>query len=326
MATRPVPPASATIASMLSIAACVGVLIIGFLLGLSANGTPSAHDTGLTPQVRVVLKLVSYGLLGLGILGIAIGIGLLSLQNWARKAMVIGSGTTVILSVYLIYVCLALLGAPVPSGMKPTVWHALWGSCFGAFLLLLGIGVWFLIEFTRPATLASFATPGPPSVATPAAPTCPLPLALLSGFYVFGAIFSLLLLRSADRVPDMVFGHAIYGAPRNQYVLLTTGILLVAVLGLWRVKSWGMHLAVGLELFSVSNHAVNLLHPKAMDSMRSALAVMAEHGMKPPVRDPLVGFHYLEGLGLSFSLLLLAILLTSRARFLRMASAPEALP
>ena len=66
------------------------------------------------------------------------------------------------------------------------------------------------------------------------------------------------------------------------------------------------------------------------DGVRSpglhALAAMAEHGAKPPLHDPALGFHYLEGLGLGFALLLLLILLLARSRFLRAASVPSVLP
>jgi len=139
-------------------------------------------------------------------------------------------------------------------------------------------------------------------------------------------LIALLLLRIPDRTPDMLFAHALYGAPRFEYVLITTAVSLAAAIGLFRVKPWGLHLAIGLELFSISNHAVTLLHPKALESLRSALAAMAEHGAKPPLRDPAFGFRYLEALGLGFALLLLLILLLSRPRFLRAASAPAALP
>jgi hypothetical protein len=108
--------------------------------------------------------------------------------------------------------------------------------------------------------------------------------------------------------------------------LITSGLSLAAAIGLFRVKSWGIHLAIGLELFSISSHVVNLLHPRAIEALRSALAAMALHGAKPPLRDPALGFHYLEGLGLSFALLLLLILVLARSRFLRAGSLPAALP
>jgi hypothetical protein len=327
MDTRPVPPVSVTVASMLSILASVGVLIVGLLFGLGAHATPSANDNGLTPHGRMILKLVSYSLLGLGFLGIVNGVGLLGLKNWARRTMVIGSGTAVILSVYCLYVSIALLGIPTVSDMKPATAHLLWGSFFGISLLVFGVGLWFVTVFTRPATLASFVTPPAASAgATTPSPGCPLPLALLAGFYVVGGIISALFLRIPDRTPDMVFAHALYGAPRIQYVLITGGLGLAAAIGLFRVKSWGIHLAIGLELFSISSHAVTLLHPRAVESLRSALAAMAEHGAKPPMRDPALGFQYLEGLALGFALVLLLILLLTRSRFLRVASVPATLP
>lgn len=193
-------------------------------------------------------------------------------------------------------------------------------------LLVFGVGLWFVIVFTRPATLASFVPPGQSIAASSPVPRCPIPLALLAGFYVMGGIISVLLLRIPDRTPDVFFAHALFAAQRIQYVLITSGLGIAAAVGLFRVKSWAIHLAIGLELFSVLNHAVNLLHPKAIEAMRAALAGMAAQGAKLPLRDPTLGFRYLEGLGLSFALILLLILLSTRRPFLRAASVPAALP
>jgi len=327
MNARPVPPASVTVASVLAILASVGVMIVGFLFGLGAHATPAANNTGLAPHTRMILKLISYSLLGLGFAGIFNGVGLLVLKNWARKTMVIVSGVAVIISVFCLYVSIGLLGIPPASEMKPATAHVLWGSFFGTSILVFGAGLWFLVVFTRPSTLASFVTPPVQSAGTaPPIPACPLPLALLAGFYILGAIISILSVRIPDRIPDMLFAHALYGATRIQYALITTGVSIAAAIGLFRLKPWGIHLAIGLELFSISNRAVNLLHPRAIESLRSALATMAEHGAKPPSRDPAIGFHYLEGWGLCFAFLLLLLLLLSRSRFLRAASVPAALP
>jgi hypothetical protein len=274
----------------------------------------------------MILKLISYSLLALGGLGIVNGVGLLGLKNWARKIMVVGSGIAVNISVYCIYVSLALLGVPPTTAMKPATAHLLWGSFFGLSLLVFGVGLWFVMAFTRTPAIASFVTaPVQPVGAVASIPNCPLPLALLAGFYVMGAIVSVLLLRVPDRVPDVVFAHALYGAPRLQYVLFTTAAGIAATIGLFRVRPWGIHLAIGLELFSISSHAANLLEPKAVESLRAALAAMAEHGANLP-RDSALSFRYLEGLGLCFGLLLLLILLLTRSRFLRAASAPAPLP
>jgi hypothetical protein len=274
----------------------------------------------------MILKLVSYSLLGLGFLGIVNGVGLLGLKNWARKTMVIGSGAAVVISVYCLYVSLALLGVPPTAEMKPATAHLFWGSFFGISLLVFGVGLWFVIAFTRPSALASFVKPPVQSAGAIASiSTCPLPLALLAGFYVMGGIVAVLLLRVPDRIPDVVFAHALYGAPRLQYVLITTAVGIAAAIGLFRVKPWAIHLSIGLELFSISSHAVNLLQPKAMESLRAALIAMAEHVSKPP-GDPALSFRYLEGLGLCFGLLLLLILLLTHSRFLRVASAPAPLP
>lgn len=327
MDARPVPPASVTVASILGILGSGAVLIVGALFGLGARAAQSGNNAGMTPHVRMILHVVTYSLLVGGVLGVLIGVALLAQQNWARKTIVVGSGLAVILSTYSLYISLALLGVPPVSDMKPHASHVLWGSFFSISLLIFGVAMWFVILFTRPAAIASFERPMPPrDHSKPSAPSCPLPLALLSGFFIVGAVVSLLLLRGSDRTPDILFGHAIYGPSQVHYVAVAAVVGIGAAVGLWRVKGWGIYLAMGLELFSVANHAVTFLSPKSLPSLREALAAMAAQGVKPPLRDPAVGFHYLQGLGLSFALALLVTILLSRSKFLAAASAPAPLP
>ena len=327
MDTRPIPPASVTVASIFSILVSGGALIVGLLFALGARAAHSGNDPALTPHVRMILQIISYSLLVTGVLGILNGVSLLALQNWARRTIVIASGLAVILSTYCLYMSLAFLGLPPATDMKPHASHLLWGSFFGIALLIFGVGLWFVTLFTRPSTIAGFVKPiAQADHQKPSVPPCPLSLALLAGFFIVGAVLSLLLLRVSDRMPDMFFGHALYGTPRVHYVALTAALSLAAAIGLFRVRTWGIHLAVGLQLFSAANHAVTFLSPKSLPSLREALAAMAAQGAKPPLHDPASGFHYLEGLGLSFALALLLILLLSRPKFLEAASTPEPLP
>lgn len=327
MDARPIPSASVIVASIFSILGSGAVLIVGALFGLGARAAQSGNDAGMTPHVSTILHVVTYSLMVLGVLGVLISVALLAQQGWARKTIVVVSGLAVILSTYSLYISLALLGVPPSTDMKPHASHVLWGSFFSISLLIFGVAMWFVVLFTRPTTIASFERPVPPcDHAKPPAPSCPLPLALLSGFFIVGAVVSLLLLRASGHTPDLLFGHALYGPSQVHYVAVTAVVGLAAAVGLWRVKSWGIHLAIGLELFSVANHTVTFLSPKSLPSLREALAAMATHGAKPPLHDPAVGFHYLQGLGLSFALALLVTLLHSRPKFLEAASMSAPLP
>jgi len=322
MDTRPVPPASVTVASMLSILASACVAILGLLLAIGASAAPSGNADSLTPHARMILKVVSYSLLGLGGWGIINGVALLGLKNWARKTIVFGSGAAVVVSTFCLYVSLALLGIPSEAKLTDHAQHLLWGSFFGISLLAFGVGLCFAILFTRPATVTSFVAPVAqiPGARSPA-PPCPLAMTLLAGFYVLGTVTSLLVQRVPDRAPDMVFGHALYGTARMHYVVITAALMLAAAAGLLWTKNWGIHLAIGLELFRAASHAVTLLSSKSLQSMRDALTAMAAQGVSPPVRDPAIGFHYLETLGLGLALALLLVLFLSRAKFLEAAAA-----
>src|SRR5260370_42020228 len=109
MDSLPVPTASFTVASILSILGSGGVMIVGALFGLGARAAQFGNNAAITPHAKTVLQIITYSLLVIGVLGILNGVSLLALQNWARRTMVIGSGLAVVLSTYCLYIALALL-------------------------------------------------------------------------------------------------------------------------------------------------------------------------------------------------------------------------
>src|SRR5262245_42247637 len=106
-------------------------------------------------------------------------------------------------------------------------------------------------------------------------------------------------------MPNLLFGHALYGSSCIHYVVLTETFCFDDAIVMLLVRTWGIYLAMRLQLFSVANHAVTVLSLRSLPSFRAALAAMAAQGAQPPLHDPSSGFHYLEGLGLSFALALL---------------------
>src|SRR5258708_36935579 len=71
------------------------------------------------------------------------------------------------------------------------------------------IGVWWLLLFNQRAIKEQFLAPalGDGQLAAPARPRCPLPLAILAGFSILSAGFSLLLPFTTFHVNVLLFGR-----------------------------------------------------------------------------------------------------------------------
>ena len=73
------------------------MLIVGALFRLGARAAQSGNDAGMTPQVRMILQVVTYSFLVADVLGVMISVALLAQQDWARKTIVGGSGLAALL-------------------------------------------------------------------------------------------------------------------------------------------------------------------------------------------------------------------------------------
>jgi len=125
------------------------------------------------------------------------------------------------------------------------------------------IGVWWLVLFNQPAIKAQFlATPlaeGQP--AAPPQPRCPLPLAILAGFSIFSAGFSLLLPFTNFPANVILFGHLFHRPLGLVLFCLSAGIFLVGAIGLLRLKSWSYPLMLGQYFFWMASGTVTLVSP-----------------------------------------------------------------
>jgi len=326
MNPRPPQSASMIFAAVLCIACGSLMVLTAFFLGLVVQFTRGQQPQVVTAHVRIVLQVAAFSLLALGSFGAFLGIALLSLKNWARKAIVFCSGTAVVLSFLCLYACLAFLAYPAPEQLAPGTSRALWSASFGIFLFTFGISLWLVILFTRDEAKACFDSPTAVAGASSSrAPRCPLPLALLAGYYIVVGVISGSQLALPDRVPYMFFGHALIGAPRNLIDVAAGSLCLVAAIGLFKLKPWSINLAIGIEFFSLAKRLVTILDSRSTQTMRNALATIAAHGYKAPASDPTLHLRYFESLAFGLSLAMLVLVLLTRSRFRQAASETESL-
>jgi hypothetical protein len=302
---------AATACFTFSSLAALASLLLG-LATLSATNRPGADA-----EVVLVLLFLCALLCASGIFGVVAGINLLRLRNWARKVFVIWAGAIIILSVWGLYIGLVMLAVPeVPSI------HSVFKLLIGLSLVSLAWGIWWMMWFTRPSSIAQFTelrleregTPNP-------RPSCPLPLVLTSAFFFSCGAMAIPLLAIPWRVPTMIFGHSYFGPFPKNYVFVSTFLSVVSAVGILKLKPWGINLAMGLGAFDLANHVTTLASFRSIQVMRDALAAMALQGYPAPLHDPTTRLRYDQGLAIAMVLITLTILLAWRPRFLRTAAA-----
>ena len=248
------PSASITVAAILAIAGSALALISIFFAALGMAMMRSAASVpALPPAVQAVTTVSLLLFAGLAVFGIFTGVGLLRLKNWARISILVFSGlATAVSSLTIIFATFL----PIPAAPEA-------GPAMGAFIKVfimifygipLGIGIWWVILFTRKkisdqfqpqapgssgdpnaplAMPAGTATALPPPVA-PSTPACPLPIMVVGGLWILSSLSLVFVLYA--RTPMVLFGH-----PFNRSLSVTLWVLksilyVVAGVGLFRVK------------------------------------------------------------------------------------------
>src|SRR5271170_1247884 len=200
---------------------------LGVLLGLLVEasmlvspGLQTAEATpGLPASTRAVVQIFWLFGLGVAVFGFFVGIGVLRRRNWARITMLIWGGIMAVLSaisIPFIFLVFNTLPTALPNGAEA-------GPFMGflkVFMVLfygipLGIGIWWLVLFTRPRVAAAFTAPivaagypptmdvsgfplPEPAVARSISPkaVCPLPLMIFAGFLIFSSVCMILVMLS----------------------------------------------------------------------------------------------------------------------------------
>jgi len=185
-------------------AAAVVAILSGLLLLMVCSivffGSLMMKLPGTTPELppfaRNAMLATQSFMLALSIFGIATGIGLIYLRNWARISVLIWGGFSVFFG--LIGIPIAFLTQFPPNPNSPALPAESMQAVRCILLVIYGIplliGVWWLILFNRKTVKAQFASRGESAdQGLPRRPACPLPIAVLAWFYV-ASVLNLLFL------------------------------------------------------------------------------------------------------------------------------------
>jgi hypothetical protein len=333
----------------------LGVLL-GLLVEVSMLVAPGMHSSEATPglpgSTRAVVQIFWLFGLGVAVLGFFVGIGVLRRRNWARITMLIWGGIMAVLSgisIPVIFLVFNTLPSALPNGAEA-------GPFMGflkVFMVLfygipLGIGIWWLVLFTRPRVAAAFAAPaslasypsamdvtGFPlpepavalSISTKA--VCPLPLMIFAGFLVFSSVCMILFMLSpmTGAMPFFLFGHFFSGLTAKAIFGIMGLVFGVGAIGILKLKPWALDTVLVLQLVFLANGFLSILNPRFLAVMQEAMQRADAANPAFPVGSPFLTdsfFRAMMIIGMCFSVAIIVLLLVYRPRFREAASLAKA--
>jgi hypothetical protein len=347
----PAVTVAAVIAIIFAVLGVLGGILIEVSMLLITDVQTSAARSAIPPGTRAMGGIVWFFVIAVCVFGVFVGVGVLRRRNWARISILVWAAFMTMVSAVTIPVLFLVFNAmpgmmPADANVAPVMSFMKW------FIVLfygipLGVGIWWLVLFTRPRVSAAFTAPAqalatyPPAtmdvsgfpLPAPAAvpslasrPSCPLPLMILAGFLIFSAFFMLLivLVPVTGSMPFFFFGH-FYSGLTAKFILGLMGLLYgVGGVGMFKLKPWALHTVLGLQLVFLLNGTLSILNPRF-------LAIMQEAMRQPYAENPALagGNPFLTGsllqtfmiIGLCFGAAIVAVILFYRSRFLEAAAA-----
>jgi hypothetical protein len=347
----PAVTAAAVVAIIFSLFAALGGLLGGFSLLLMPEMPTTGGAPPIPQEVRTMSAAIMFFILALAVFGIFVGIGILRRRNWARFTILVWGG-------FMAFVCVGAVAFSfvifsVMPMQLPNV-NAADTSHFTMFLRIFlfvfygipaCVGIWWLVLFTRTRVAEAFTSPGQYAPAMDASgfsqqevptaaqqqkrPTCPLPLAIVAGFFIFGAVCMALFVfvpLPAD-VPLFIFGHA-FGGAAGRFILILFGLVSgVAGFGIFKLKPWALYTEIVFQCVGLLNCVVTFLSPSYAPAMRAAMEKMYSQNPAFAGANPFLSDTYFRSSMIFATVLLgtvLFVLLWQRSRFLEQAAAAAA--
>jgi hypothetical protein len=290
----------------------------------------------VSPELPPFLKNMALGMMAfmicLSIFGIVTGIGLIRLRNWARISVLTWGGLSVFFGVFGGAFALFM---PLPS--EPAVPNMPIGTAqvFRLITLVMyalpaAVGVWWLILFTRKGIKAQFASV---SGATGTAdfgvlqaqkPRCPVAVLIIAWYFIGTAANVVFLPFLPFRFPAIYFGHPFQGWMGTSLLILNCLLLVVAGVGLLKLKPWSYPFTIALQLFVIASGIITVLSPRFDSLMKSMISEMYNALHLPPnVYNPfevIHNFRWFAYFGLLIPLAIVVLLFYYRERFLEAAA------
>jgi hypothetical protein len=291
---------------------CAGFMLLGFAVMPADNMPAFTRDAGF---------IMSIFMLGFAAWGIATGINLLHLREWARISMIVFSGLLLVMAVpgLLMMLVMPLPTPPVPAVPNgeaiPPLEHLMTAvrigmAVFYALLALLG-GWWIYFFNTRPikehfrgAGLGTTASTWAPTALAPTdvpgAPKRPVSITIIAYLALVGACMFPVL--NILHLPLTFLGFFFTGGKAALIVSGYMSVQLVMAYGLLKLEKWGRSLAIYYFNFAIFNSIISVILPGAQARYEEATTAMQTSMGLPPTP-----FQFPIWFSLVFSLPMIAI-------------------
>jgi hypothetical protein len=307
--------------SLLILLCCSAAFFI-FLLAKLPGATSE-----FPPATRTMMLGTQGFMICLSLFGVATGIALIYLRNWARISILIWAGFSVFFGVIGIPIAYLTTFSPVPSA------PALPAESITAVRLILVfvygiplvIGVWWLILFNRKSVKAQFdGTMGLVDAGLPQKPRCPLPIAVVAWMYIASILNLLFLPFFPVHAPVFVFAKLLPDRLGLAVLVLSFLAFTISGIGLLKLKPWSLSLTMGLQVFWLASSSVSMLRKdyksimvSFMEQYGASLHLPASEYSANPIMQYFGSFMVLVML---FTSAILGLLIYYRPRFLEAAS------
>jgi hypothetical protein len=348
----PAVTTAAVVAIIFGVLGGLGGLLIEVSMLLMPEVQTPAGRSAMPPGVRSMAEIVWLFLIAVAVFGIFVGVGVVRRRNWARISILVWGGFMAVVSAITIPVLFFVFSAmpammPKDADAAPILGVVKWITVL-FYGIPLGVGIWWLVLFTRPRVSAAFTAPValapyPPvmdvsgfpllqptaSVSLAPKPACPLPLAILAGFLIFGAVCMALFafVPFPSDMPFFFLGHAFGGAAARLILILFGLVSGVAGIGMFKLKPWALYTEIVFQCVGLLNCVVTFLSPSYVPAMRAAMEKMYSQNPAFVGGSPFLSDAYLRSsmiLATVFVGAVLAVVLWQRSRFLEQAAAATA--
>ena len=293
-------PAGVTIAAVAIFIGSGLALLSGALMIFAFAVVPAAEST--PAFTRGAGLIMSIFMLGFAAWGIATGISLLQLREWARISVVVFSGLLLVMAVPGLLMMLVMpLPIPPASAVPPgdstvPLEHLMTAvrvgmAIFYALLALLG-GWWLYFFSTRPireifrgaaATPSSNWTPAvlaPTEV--PGSPKRPVSITIIAYLALVGACMFPVL--NILHLPLTFLGFFFTGGKASLIVVGYMSVQLLMAYGLLKMEMWGRNLAIYYFNFAIFNSVISVILPGAQARYVEAMTAMQGSLGLPPTQ------------------------------------------
>jgi hypothetical protein len=283
-----------TVSAVIALIGSILTLLMGILMLVIMVIAPIPQSAAIpaSPEFsKVLFAALSLIYILPAIWGIATSIGLFRLKNWARISMIVFSVLLILMAGFSGLISM-LIPTPSSAGTHAPASIMVGVRIFmGVFWLsLLGVGIWWLVLFTRAGVQAQFAQrsiamaglpvpTGEPiqmlaSASQPGSKR-PLSITIIAWLMLVGCAF--IPLSFFMKTPMVLFTRLITGWAAFALLAIYGLLTLFAGIGLLRLKSWGRTVAIALYVFGFLNGFVFYFapggHARAVSLMQTQRAV-----------------------------------------------------